>query len=171
MRVTVTRLTTPALARKACQFTMHSQNESKISMADLYRCEHSPIRTQIYTVEMYGIPSFVSVHLTRHNVGVTHFVQTMRDDRGATDTADRMTPVNHMMLVNAQALLAIGRKRLCHKAHAETRLLMEHIRDHLRNVDVDLAEHMAPECEYRGNVCHEMKMCGKMPGVVAGRRK
>jgi len=170
MRITITKLTDVALARTACRYTMHSQSESKMTLADLYRCEHSPIRTQIFSVEMQEIPSFVSTHFVRHSVGVSHYVQTMRDDRGARGPADRDTPVNHMMIANAQSLLNMARKRLCYKAHPSTRLLMEHITDHRRAVDPELAERMVPECLYRGWICYEQKMCGMMTGVDAAQR-
>lgn len=74
----------------------------------------------------------------------------------------RNDEVNHAMLLNAQALINMARKRLCHKAHPETRLLMEHIKDCMKPVDPDLARYMVPECVYRGDVCHELRPCGKM---------
>ena len=52
MKITVTKLTTPDLARLACQYTMHSHAASSITMDRLYAMEHSPIRTQIFAVEM-----------------------------------------------------------------------------------------------------------------------
>ena len=46
MKITVEKLTTVALARRACSFTMHSQAESAISLGRQYRCAQSPMRTQ-----------------------------------------------------------------------------------------------------------------------------
>jgi thymidylate synthase ThyX len=66
------------------------------------------------------------------------------------------------MLINAQAIINMARKRLCMKAHPETRLVYEHLKDHMKIVDPDLARYMVPECEYRGGVCHELRPCGKM---------
>ncbi len=86
----------------------------------------------------------------------------MRDDRGAGDVANRNTPVNHAILCNAQALVNMARKRLCMKAHAETRLVMSEIMEEITKVDPDLAAVMIPECEYRGGVCHEIKPCGRL---------
>ena len=161
MRIHIEKLTNEGLMRKACQFTTHGQAESAMTLDRIYRCEHSPMRTQLFWIEMLGIPSFVSVHLVRHKFGVEHFVQTMRDDRGAQEVADRNTPVHHAMLINAQALINMARKRLCMKAHAETRLVFEHIKDHMRAADPDLARHLVPECVYRGDVCHEPNPCGR----------
>ena len=160
--ITVTKLTSPAWARTACQYTRFDHGAVKIDLGALYRSEHSPIRTQIFAIEMRGIPSFVSVHFVRHKVGVEHFVQTMRDDRGAGETADRLTPVNHLMIANAQALLHMSRKRLCGQAHPTTQLVMWEIRAGVEAIDPDLAAYMVPECTYRGVVCHERSMCGKV---------
>ena len=165
MKITVTKLTSPDLARLACQYTMHSHAASSITLDRLYAMEHSPIRTQIFAVEMQGIPNFGSVHFVRHNVGVQHYVQTMRVDRGADEVANRMTPTNHLMIANAQALINMARKRLCHKASPETRQVMEKIRVAVMECDPDLASVMVPECYYRGFICHERKMCGMMPNV------
>ena len=162
MRIYIEKITTVDLMRRACKFTTHGQVDSMMSLDKIYRCEHSPMRTQMFWIEMMAIPSFVSVHFVRHSVGVSHYVQTMRDDRGADEVANRLTEVNHAMLINAQALINMARKRLCHKAHPETRLLMEHIKDSMAHVDPELAKYMVPECVYRGDVCHELRPCGKM---------
>ena len=163
MRITVEKLTTVDLARQACKFTIHGHKDSLISLKKAYQCEHSPMRTQLFWIEMMGIPSFVSVHLVRHNVGiVSHYVQTMRDDRGAGEVANRNTPVNHAILCNAQALVNMARKRLCMKAHAATREVMAGMMEEIAKVDPDLAAVMVPECEYRGGVCHEIKPCGRL---------
>ena len=163
MRIYIEKITNVDLMRRACKFTTHGQVDSQMSLDKIYRCEHSPLRTQMFWIEMMGIPSFVSVHLVRHHVGIEgHFVQTMRDDRGAQEVANRLTEVNHAMLINAQALINMARKRLCMKAHPETRLVFEHIKDCMKPVDPDLARYMVPECVYRGDVCHELRPCGKM---------
>jgi thymidylate synthase ThyX len=113
----------------------------------------------MFWVEMKGIPSFVSTHLTRHKIGVEHFVQTMRDDRGAEEVADRNTPVNHAMFINAQALINMSRKRLCKKASIETRAVMRAIMHAVDKVDTDLFNYMMPDCMYR-NKCYEISPCG-----------
>jgi hypothetical protein len=162
MRIYITKLTDVDLLRQACKLTTHGQTDSMMSLDKIYRCEHSPCRTQLFWIELLGIPTSVSVHLVRHKIGVEHFVQTMRDDRGADAVADRNTPVNHGMLINAQELINIARKRLCMGAHAKTRLVVESIKDHLKPIDPDLTKYMVPECTYRGDVCHELKPCGRI---------
>jgi len=165
MRVVVTKLTDEALMRKACSYTINA--ESKMSLAKIYRCEHSPMRTQMFTVELIGIPTFVSVHFVRHHVGVDHWVKSNREDRGGTGKEDRWSPVNHMMLINAQSLVNLSRKRLCLAAHKETVRVMRAIKAAVAECDPDLAAVMVPECEYRGG-CHELKSCGYWRGKSLG---
>ena len=160
MQVTVRSLSTSEFARRACQFTLHSHKASNISLHDLYKCEHSPIRTQMFWIEMFDIPSYVSTHLVRHKIGVEHYVQTNREDRGADEVANRHTPVHHAMLINAQALIHMARKRLCSGASEQTQTLMFRIREVMLKIDPVLAPFLVPDCEYR-NGCHEFKPCGR----------
>ncbi|MBV5310806.1 hypothetical protein [Chromatium okenii] len=159
MQITATKLTDIELLRRACDMTRHEgQSASTVSLAAMYRCEHSPIRTQLFWIEMSRIPTFVSVHLVRHSIGVTHYVESNRDDKGGKDTGRNM-PVNHAMLINAQALMAMARKRLCSNAHVDTMRVMGRIKVAVADVDPDLAKAMVPDCVYRGG-CHELKSCG-----------
>lgn len=157
------RLVTPVdLYRRACEMTLQPGKDSRISLQLLLRAEHSPIRTVVYWVQMFGIPSFVSVHLVRHHIGIEHFVQSMRDDRGGAgdDVVTRLTPVNHAMLINAQALINVSRKRLCSKAHRETQMVVRALRGAIRQTELpEVADFMVPECEYRGE-CPEPNGCG-----------
>lgn len=156
MHVKIKKLTDIDLLRRACDMTRHSdQSASAVSLAAMYRCEHSPIRTQLFWIEMLQIPTFVSVHFVRHNVGVTHFVESNRNENGVID---RNTPVNHAMLLNAQALINIARKRLCKKTHHITRAVMLEIKLALTDVDRDLAGNLVSDCVYRG-ACFELKGC------------
>lgn len=159
IEIVVTKLTDEYLLKRACQFTTGGLDSSRVTFDKMYRCEHSPIRTQMFLIEMYNIPTFVSVHLVRHKIGVEHFVKSNRDDRGGNGTEDRYTPVNHMMFCNAQALINMSRKRLCLKAHAETQVIMLKIKQGVDLCDSYLAKYMVKECEYR-NGCYELKSCG-----------
>ena len=123
--------------------------------------EHSPIRALQFVWTWEDLPYWVSVHFTRHKIGIEHFVSTQRTDRTGTQR-DKLTqdaPVKHTCIANAQALINISRKRLCHKASDETRQAWEMLRDAIGEVDQIMASAMMPECEYR-NGCHEMKGCG-----------
>ena len=162
MDISAEKLTDETLLRRACAVTM-GVDTSMARLEALYDCEHSPIRTQIFWVEMRGIPSFVSVHLVRHKVGVEHFVKSLRDDRCGKGGETRESPVNHFILVNAAALIQMARKRLCATAHAQTRGVMQGIKDAVAKADPALAKFLVPECEYRGNICHELKTCKLHP--------
>ncbi len=155
------KLTDPTLMWDACRMTTRSEKQSTVSLESIYRCEHSPIRTQLFWIEMFDIPTYVSVHFVRHKVGVEHFVQSNRTDRGGSDDLTRMAPVNHGMLVNAQALIQMARKRLCHKADERTREVMREVRKAVGLVDPELIPFMVPECVYRNGLCPELKPCGK----------
>lgn len=158
MKILAKKITGKALLEKACSYTVGGMVQVR-NMQRFYESEHSPIRTQLFIIEMLDIPSFVSVHLVRHHVGVMHFVQSMREDRGADVVADRNTPVHHMMIANAQALIDMARKRLCYKSHKTTMQVMKLIQDAVRLEDEDLAAVMKPDCEYRKG-CHEFSSCG-----------
>jgi len=54
---------------------------SKQSLLSMYKCEHSPARTQMFWVECKDIPLFVATHLLRHYVGSQPYVLTHRVDR------------------------------------------------------------------------------------------
>lgn len=155
MKIYVEKLTDERLLQKACASTRGAY-ESKATLRALYRSEHSPIRTQLFWIEMEGIPSFVSVHLVRHKHGVEHFVQSMRGESGPVT---RETPVLHSMLINAQALINMSRKRLCAKADPKTVSVWQEVCKWVSEADPELAPFLVPECVYRGGVCHELKPC------------
>jgi thymidylate synthase ThyX len=135
----------------------------KVDWDRMLHSEHSPIRTVMYRIEMKGIPSFVSVHLVRHKIGVEHFVKSLRVDRCGTGNEDRWSPVDHVMILNAQALMNLARRRLCKKASLETQEAMKGIKKAVAIIDPVLARHLVPMCVYRGDVCHEFKSCGYRP--------
>lgn len=76
------------------------------------------------------------------------------------DNADRYTPVNLSLLVNAQALIDIAKLRLCNMAHKETIEVFEEIKRKVAEVDPDLASMMVRKCVYRGGICGESRCCG-----------
>lgn len=160
-RVAIRKLTDESLLRRACEMTLRPGQTSKATFAQMLQCEHSPIRTQMYWIELCGVETFVSVHLVRHKQGVEHFVQSNRDDRGGAgdESVTRLSPVNHAMLINAQALIAMSRKRLCLSAHPKTVAWWTRIRKVMADVDPVMARFMVPECVYRNGMCPELRMC------------
>lgn len=164
MHVTIKQITSVEDARLACGSTMGKH--SFIQLEDLAFCEHSPLRALEFWVEMHDIPTFVSVHLVRHKIGVEHFVRSHRVDRGGTGKEDRYTPVHHTMKINAQALINLARRRLCAKASQETREVMWAIKE---ACPPWLAPYMVAECIYRGGWCHELRCCGFRPKAPVRR--
>ena len=123
--------------------------------------EHSPIRLLTFTIRLTDIPYWVSVHLTRHKVGVEHFVGTQRTDRTGIDRDElpQSALVSHTMVINAQALINISRKRLCNQASFATREIWRTVIDQIGEHEPELANLCVPECVYRG-LCPEMRPCG-----------
>lgn len=98
MEVIVKKHTGEDLVKLAASFT--SGHESKITLKRAYRTEHSIIRTQIFTVECYGIPLFVSTHFIRHHVGSQPYQLTCRIDRpsgGNPHLKERIAEVNELL--------------------------------------------------------------------------
>ena len=132
--------------------------------------EHSPIRLLEFDIIMHDIPYWVSVHLVRHKTGVEHFVSTQRTDRTGVDrdSLPQDAPVTHRMHINAQALIAISRKRLCHQAADKTRYVWADVVRAIREYEPELADACVPECVYRG-FCPEMRSCGFVNGKTYER--
>ena len=130
-------------------------------MYDIYASEHSPIRAKTYIITYTGIPSWIATHFVRHNVGVTPFVSTQRDDR-VNDIVDRDKEpqgalVNMKLHLNSQAIINISRKRLCNMAHPRTKQIWQDTVDLLKVVDPQLYPFCVPNCIYRGGICPEGK--------------
>ena len=77
--ISVHKLTDEELMRKACEMTF--LGTSKQSLLNMYKSEHSPVRTQIFWIECNHIPLFVATHLLRHHVGSVPYQLTCRNDR------------------------------------------------------------------------------------------
>jgi hypothetical protein len=158
--IEIKKLTDINLAREACTATTINKKESKISLDKIYMCEHSPIRTQLFWIKMIDIYNFVSVHLVRHKIGVEHFVESHREDRGGSGQENRYSLVTHCMLINAESLINIMKKRLCNKASKETQEVATLIKEEIKKIDYDLYKYLVPTCVYRGGICPELKSCG-----------
>lgn len=83
MEINITKLTDVDLLRKANAFT--TGRSSKMTLADAYKYGHSPIRTQLFWIELTDIPLFVASQLVRSHVGVQFFQKSKRTDRGGED--------------------------------------------------------------------------------------
>lgn len=165
MNIEINKLTGLPELHAACNSTRKTDaSPSKMTLDKIYKCKHSPIRTQTFWIKLVGIPTFVSTHLIRHKIGIEHFVESNRDDRGGSKDVGRLTPVNHSMLVNAESLMTLASKRLCYNSHLTTVGVMSRVRSAVSRVDPDLAKLMVPQCVING-FCPELKQCHV--GVVA----
>lgn len=133
---------------------------SQAYMRKLYLCEHSPIRLQSYIIRIEGIPTWIATHFSRHNVGVTPYIQSMRDDRAEYDEMpNRETPVIMELHANTQAIINISRKRLCFCSHIRTIGVWKAVLEELAKVNPTLVSCCTRDCTYRG-WCYEHKSCG-----------
>ena len=80
MEISVKKLTDLDLLHRANEFT--TGHQSKMGLERAYFYGHSPIRTQIFWVEMKDIPLFVASQLVRQHEGVQFFQRSKRVDRG-----------------------------------------------------------------------------------------
>ena len=129
----------------------------------ILRCEHSPIRTLMFTIRMNNIPYCNSVHFVRHKYGVEHYVQSQRKetDRGAIR---QDAPVTHIMDINMQELIFMAHKRLCHKADPVTRKIMLQICKQIDDLEPETyCGFLVPACRYDERNCREIKPCGCYP--------
>lgn len=127
----------------------------------LIMSEHSPIRRLKFYWRWIDIKYWVSVHLVRHKIGIEHWVSTQRTDRTGMnrDQLPQNSAVNHACEADAQALINVSRKRLCHCASPETRKAWEMVKKSVTEVEPELGSCMVKECVYRG-FCPEMFPCG-----------
>lgn len=79
MKISVVKITDPSIMRRACEMTF--LGKSKMSVKRMAMCEHSPLRTQLYWVELHDIPLFCSTQLIRHHVGSQPYQLSCRKDR------------------------------------------------------------------------------------------
>ena len=151
---------------KKCTLNTVGKDSTKLPTDEwkhkLLLSEHSPIRTLNFCIKMI-IPYYVSVHFCRHFTGVTHFVQSQRNDR--QDNYDRTKApqdamVSHIMYINAQELMFMSRRRLCMQADPFTRSVMQEIVKQATETNPEFNGTCEPMCYYRGGRCTEFNCCG-----------
>ena len=128
----------------------------------LLKANHSPIRTLQFCFRITNVPYWVVGHLVRH-VHATPFVKTQRSDRnnGHDRGADRQDALVDMCwYMNAEELITIAHKRLCHQASKETREVIQVICDEVIKVNPEFTELLVPQCYFRNGLCTEFYPCG-----------
>lgn len=137
----------------------------------ILRARHSPIRVLNYAFLLEGIPGNTATHLARH-VHAVPFVSSLRNDRQDRmdgDAARRDTPVDMILYCNAEELIAIANKRLCHKAAERTQEAVWMMCQKAIEKTPEIAAELVPMCVRCGNTCHEMCPCDDPPWDGDGR--
>ena len=175
MKVTLLKYPTDedwALARRCALVTMGKTPTKAPDLAwkrAILRARHSPIRRPNYAVLLERIPSTTATHLVRH-VHAVPFVSSLRNDRQDRmdgDAARRDTPVNMILYCNAEELITIANKRLCHKAAERTQEAVRMMCREAFGKTPEIASELVPMCVHCGNTCHEMYPCDEPPWAVS----
>lgn len=127
----------------------------------ILRARHSPIRCLTFSFDI-ECPSWVSVHLCRH-LHAQPYVQSQRNDRQKKydrTKAPQDSPVVMTWDMNAEELMTIMNKRLCHLASPETRQVVQAMKFLVLDRCPEFEDELIPNCElYHG--CREMQSCGR----------
>ena len=171
MKVTLLKYPTDedwALARRCALITMGKTPTKAPDTAwkrAILRARHSPIRVLNYAFLLSGIPSNTATHLARH-VHAVPFISSLRNDRQDRmdgDAARRDTPVDMILYCNAEELITIANKRLCHKAAERTQEAVRMMCREAFGKTPEIASELVPMCVHCGNTCHEMYPCDEPP--------
>lgn len=153
------------LAKKCTLVTIGKDSEKPPTMEwkkKLLAAQHSPIRTLEFCFRLNNIPNWVAVHLVRH-VHTVPFVKTQRNDRQNEydrGAARQDVPVTMCWYMNAEELITIAHKRLCHQASKETTQVVQAICNAVLETNPEFEGLLVPNCYYRGGVCTEFYPCG-----------
>lgn len=186
--VTVEQIVGWEYALDAARFTMGKElickKPSEAFIKKSIMAEHSQIKLVQYRIIIKNLKQWVGVHLLRHE-HMLPFINSQRNDRNESvewmvekilgellhmireeqpdfnprNLLPQGTNNNHMFWLNAQTFINISRRRLCHEASKETRMIWQLIIKELSKVDPILPQFLVPMCVYRG-FCPEMSSCG-----------
>ena len=151
---------------KRCALETIGKTTEKVPTSEwrhkILEARHSPIRELIYSFEITGIPYWVHVQLVRHHAGINFFVKSQRNDRQSEydrNSARQDAPVNMIVSLNAEALMNLANKRLCHLASDETQDIVFDMCHEALKVTPEFDGLLVPMCQY--GRCHEMYPCGR----------
>lgn len=149
---------------RACLNTIGKETNSEPSSEwkrKILISEHSPIRKINIQAKWTSLWYWVSTHFVRHKYGIEHFVSTQRTDRTKENrnVLPQNSKVKHEFDANAQSIINISRKRLCHCASPETREAWVDFLHELKEYEPELVSVCVKECVYRG-FCPEFYTCG-----------
>ena len=126
----------------------------------ILRARHSPIRHLQFSFYI-ECPYWVSVHLCRH-VHAQPYVKSQRNDRQSDydrNSARQDEQVFMIWDMNAEELITICNKRLCHQASEETMNLVKIMCDEVLKLNPEFEQELVPNC-IRDGGCYEMYPCG-----------
>ena len=129
---------------------------------DILKARHSPIRRLNFSFYI-ECPYWVSVHLCRH-IHAQPYVKSQRNDRQSEydrNSAPQNETVSMIWDVNAEELMVIANKRLCHQASDETREVVRQMCKLVLSEYPEFKGLLVPFCQYQGGICHEMYPCTK----------
>lgn len=144
--------------KNKCRTTVNKDKSdldaAKTFKENLLISEHSPIRLIKINWLWSNIKSWITVHFARHHIGCEKWISTQRTDRTGVDRnkSTQDTLVRMEMEANAQALINIGKVRLCHQASKETREYMQDLKTTIKLLGEDgeiLSNVIVPQCIYR----------------------
>lgn len=150
---------------KECAFATVGKDAKKPPVLSwlqrIMEARHSPIRELHFAFRFEGLPSYIATHLSRH-VHARPYIQSQRNDR--QDKYDRRAarqdaPVIMYWCMEGEELQIIANKRLCKKADAATRAVVEAACGLVRCHVPYVSGLLVPMCKYHGGVCHEMQPC------------
>jgi hypothetical protein len=151
--------------KNKCRTTVNKVHTDNIPDSEfktnLLISEHSPIRLLKINWLWQGIKYWVSTHYVRHHNGIEKWVSTQRTDRTGfdRDNIGQGALVNFEAEGNAQAVINMGKVRLCYQAALETREWFEDLKLTIKEKESELADVLVPNCIYRCG-CPEFQECG-----------
>lgn len=166
-KIVVTRVTSWKEVLNSARFTQRKEpidkDPSDTFKKNIIKAMHSPIRCLMYTIDMYDIPYYVSVHLVRH-VHAQPFVSTSRPDIDGNmlprEEQKKTDLINMRLFLSAEELINISKVRLCNKAEKATRMIWHQVIAELYKIDPIVATACVPNCVFRNGICPEIKSCG-----------
>lgn len=166
-KILITRVTSWKDVLNSARFTQRKEpldkEPSDTFKKNIVKAMHSPLRCLMYTIDMYNIPYYVSVHLVRH-IHAQPFVSTSRPDIDGSmlprEEQRKTDLVNMRLFLSAEELINISKVRLCSKAEKLTRITWWSVINELMVIDPIVAKACVPNCVFRNGICPEMKSCG-----------
>lgn len=118
---------------------------------------HFYFRNTLVTTNAIAKPTAIGIRADI-KLGTKNAVVPLKID-GVEREIITVDEVSHEIEANAQALINISRKRLCHAASPETQAAWNKVKNEISKHDPILSSVMVKECIYRG-FCPEFYSCG-----------